>query len=64
MPLNSVADYKNHQHLPTDSPNEPQGFAIAATHLIAQQSSDDRPHTNSNRTILSNWCYGWVQRRC
>ena len=35
-----------------------QGFTIATTHLIAQQSTDHCAHANSNWTILSNRCRG------
>ena len=37
-----------------------QGFTVACTHLIAQQSTDNCAHTNSNRTILSSRCRGRV----
>ena len=36
-----------------------QGFAIAATHLITQQPTDNSTHANADWTVLSHRC-----RRC
>ena len=43
--------------------NGGQGFAVAATHLIAQQSADNCAHADTNWTVLSHWRCGRWRRR-
>ena len=35
--------------------NGGEGFTVAATHLIAQQATDNCAHANANGAVLSHW---------